>query len=266
MELSLAPGAGGTVDSMAALDYYLAAVAGAGFRFVSLGLQQLGPALEERGGLDRAAAMVSAHGLTCRDVLSLSVRRDDVETLQAAEQLAEVAGALGAGHVLTLLWTRVSDESLDRLGRCGDVVARSGARLAFEFVPGGPASRISEALGLVDVVGPERMGVMIDTWHFFRGGSTWHELENVPLDRVAFVQFDDALAAESDDVMHESVDRRTWPGEGEFDLTRFAATLTARGWSGLVSIEVLSAELRRLDWPAYTRLAYRTTAPYWNQS
>jgi sugar phosphate isomerase/epimerase len=105
--------------------------------------------------------------------------------------------------------------------------------------------------------------VLIDTWHFFRGASTWQELSTIPLDDIAYVQFDDALASESDDLMHESIDRRTWPGEGEFDLTRFADTLTGRGWSGLVSIEVLSAELRRLDWPTYTSLAYRTTRPYW---
>ena len=263
MQLSLAPGAGGSIDSMADLDSYLAAVAAAGFGFVSLGMQQLVPAFEDPGGLGRVAKMLDAHGLVCRDVLALTIRRDDTEALRAAGQLAEAAHAFGASQVLTLLYTRVSDESLDRLGRCGDVVADAGARLALEFIPGGPVSRIGEALVVLGAVGADRVGVMIDTWHFFRGGSTWQELETIPLDQIAYVQFDDALAPESDDLMHESIDRRTWPGEGEFDLTRFARTLTARGWSGLVSIEVLSSELRQLDLATYTSLAYRTTSPYW---
>jgi sugar phosphate isomerase/epimerase len=263
MELSLSPGAGGSIGSLADLDTYLAAVGAAGFGCVSLGLQQLTPALDQPGGLKQVAEMLDAHGLRCRDVLALTIRRDDDEALRAAGQLAEAAAAFGAEQVLTLLYTRVRDESLDRLGRCAEVVADAGARLALEFIPGGPVSRISEALVVTGAVGPDRVGVMIDSWHFFRGGSTWPELEQIPLDRIGFVQFDDALAPEGDDIMHESIDRRTWPGQGEFDLTRFADTLTGRGWSGLVSVEVLSAELRELDLPTYTALAYQTTRPYW---
>lgn len=63
--------------------------------------------------------------------------------------------------------------------------------------------------------------------------------------------------------MHETMDRRAMPGEGELDLARFARTLTERGWAGLVSVEVLSASLRQLDIGTFARRAYETTAPYW---
>jgi sugar phosphate isomerase/epimerase len=67
----------------------------------------------------------------------------------------------------------------------------------------------------------------------------------------------------SDDVLDETMNRRTWPAHGEFDLHRFARTLMDRGWTGLVSVEVLSEELRRLDVETFTRLAYSTAVPYW---
>ncbi|MEZ4282054.1 MAG: hypothetical protein R3F21_20825 [Myxococcota bacterium] len=61
----------------------------------------------------------------------------------------------------------------------------------------------------------------------------------------------------------ETVDRRVFPGEGLFDLERFSRTLRARGFDGLVSVEVLSKAWRGGDVDAFIERAYRTSAPYW---
>ncbi len=107
------------------------------------------------------------------------------------------------------------------------------------------------------------MGVLIDSWHFFRGDSSWDQLTAVPLDRIAYVQFSDAPPPASEDGIHETMHRRVMPGEGTFELGRFAAVLLDRGWAGLVSAEVLSAGLRELPVPEVARLAYASTARYW---
>jgi sugar phosphate isomerase/epimerase len=260
---SLSPGAGMAIDSFADLDAYLGAVADAGFSDVSLGLQQVAFA-SGPGDLDRVAARVARHGLRCPDVLSLVVRRDGDATRAAADGIARLAAAVGAEHVLVLFFTSVRDESVELLSDVADIVGEAGARLAFEFTPKSPVSNIRDTLALVDRVGPERLGVMIDTWHFFRGDSTWEELASIPPERIAYVQFTDALPMVTEDIMHETTNRRTWPGAGELDLARFADTLRARGWSGLVSVEVLSEEHRRLDVSTYAALAHDTTAPYWS--
>ncbi len=142
-------------------------------------------------------------------------------------------------------------------------MAASGARLAVEFAPTGAIDSINGALDVVEQVGPERSGILIDSWHFFRGPSEWEDLATVPLERIAYVQFDDALDPLSDDVMSETTDRRTWPGQGTLDLSRFASTLTTRGWDGMVSVEVLSREHRALDVATFTRLAFETSQPFW---
>jgi sugar phosphate isomerase/epimerase len=255
--LSLAPGTGFQVGSLADLDVYLGAVADAGFSSVSLGMNQV------IGNVADVAHLLTTHGLRCSDLLSLQVSRHDDEVLALAAKLANAAGVLGADHVLSLFWTRVNDESVDRFGRCADLMVRAGARLALEMPPIGELNNISAALSVVDAVGYARASLMIDTFHFSRGSSTWSQLESFPLEALGYVQFDDALAPEGDDVMHETLDRRTMPGEGELELWRFANTLMGRGWSGLVSVEVLSAELRQLDVATFARLAYEHTAPYW---
>jgi sugar phosphate isomerase/epimerase len=257
VELSLAPGAGLQIQTVGDLDNYLGAVAEAGFPSISLSLDQL------LGDPARAAGMLAVHGLHCRDVLALQVSRDEEKVFERTEQLARAAEALGAEYVLALFWSRVNEESIDRFGRCADVVRRAGARLALEMPPIGELNSIGASLWIVNAVGIQRAALMIDTFHFMRGSSTWADLESFPLDALGYVQFDDALAPLTDDVMNETVNRRTMPGDGEFDLHRFATTLSNRGWSGLVSIEVLSAELRLLDMSTFARKAFETSARYW---
>jgi sugar phosphate isomerase/epimerase len=263
MEFALAGGAGGPFETPGDIDAYLGGVADAGFSSVSISPTHVAALGEGTAALEATSRLLTTHGLTCSDVQSLTVNRDDEATMEQARRAAVMAGALGADNVLTLLRTRVSDESVDRLGRCADTVGSGGARLALEFVPGGAIDRIESTVDLIGRLGADRAGMLIDSWHFFNGASEWPELETVPLDLISLVQFDDALAPISEDVMFETMDRRAWPGQGVFELERFASTLTDRGWSGVVSVEVLSAELRKLDSPAFARAAMETTKPYW---
>jgi sugar phosphate isomerase/epimerase len=64
--------------------------------------------------------------------------------------------------------------------------------------------------------------------------------------------------------MHETTQRRVLPGEGHFDLERFARCLRSRGWDGAVSIELLSAEMR--SWPreVFAKRVHAAARPYWS--
>jgi sugar phosphate isomerase/epimerase len=112
-------------------------------------------------------------------------------------------------------------------------------------------------------VGPGRAGVVIDTWHFTNGPSTFEDLEVMPLDRLAYVQFCDAPPWIGDDWMFETGDRRVMPGEGTFELQRFASVLLDRGWAGLVTLEVPSVELSELPFTEIARRGMAAMARYW---
>jgi sugar phosphate isomerase/epimerase len=256
-ELALAPGAGFDVTSAADLDRYLGAVSAAGFQGVSLSLQQT------EHCIDAVPNLLTRHSLRCPDILSLAVSKNDEQVLDTARRLAGLAELVEAQFVLSLFFTRVNEQSIDRYGRCADIIAAAGAKLALEMPPIGELNSINAALGVVDTLGPDRCCLMVDTFHFSRGSSTWEQLESLPLNALGYVQFDDALPPIGDDVMFETMDRRTMPGQGEFDLRRFSQVLTDRGWTGWVSVEVLSAELRKLQMEEFARQAYASTAPYW---
>ena len=232
----------------------VSAAAGAGFAAVGITGQRAGAA---------AAAALAEAGLRCHELLALVVGADEEATLRQAGQLAAAAAVVSAEWVLTTFAMPPDGRTATLIERCAAMFAEAGARMAVEFSPLGTVPTLPAALDVVEAAGAGRAGVLIDTWHFFRGDSTWAQLARVPLDQIAYVQFDDAPPPVSDNGIRETMHRRVMPGDGTFDLSRFASTLLDRGWSGLVSVEVLNAGLRELPVPDFARRAYETTAPYW---
>jgi sugar phosphate isomerase/epimerase len=210
-----------------------------------------------------AVTALADSGLRCHELLALVLTNDEQSTLDHARRLSKVAAAVQAQWVLTTFLTPLDRRSRPLIERCAAMFAEAGAGMAVEFSPLGPVTSISAALDVVEAAGADRAGVLIDSWHFFRGDSTWEQLESVPLDRIAYVQFDDALPSPSRSELAETMHYRLMPGDGAFELDRFASTLLDRGWSGVVSVEVLSAELRSLPVRDFAKLAYNSTARFW---
>jgi sugar phosphate isomerase/epimerase len=141
----------------------------------------------------------------------------------------------------------------------------AGAGMAVEYTPLGAIPTIRDGMEFVMAASrTARAGLLIDSWHFCLSDDTWGDLAAVAIDDIAYVQFTDALEPEyRDRMVRESLHRRAVPGEGVLELDRFAATLLDRGWDGTVSVEVLSAELRRLPVDAMVERLYATTSGYW---
>jgi sugar phosphate isomerase/epimerase len=211
---------------------------------------------------DATLSILKDHGLPAHDVLALMVAKNE-KTENYARRVAEGAAAVNAPWVLCLFTEEPSPEGRKLFERCAAIIAESGARMAVEFNPFSPVSNIDAAVEVVDWVGSARAAVMIDTWHFFRGDSTFSQLEQVPLEKIAYVQFDDAPAPYSTDGYAETMNGRVFPGNGVFELSRFTQTLRNRDWEGVVSVEVLNSELSVLPIPEFARSAYQTSAPYW---
>jgi len=225
-----------------------------GFAAVGLGVAQAD---------EQAAASLAVNGVRCHELLAFVLGRDEEANLRHAQGLAQAADAVGAEWVLTTFGAPITSDSGRAIARFAAMFSEAGAKMAAEFSPLGKVTSIPAALAVVEAAGVDRAGVLIDSWHFFRGGGTWEDLTSVPLDRIAYVQFADAPEPVSDDAFDETMNRRVMPGDGSFDLERFSSTLLERGWQGLVSVEVLSRDLRRLSVPEFARMGYEKTARYW---
>ncbi len=255
IELALTPDFRWTID----VDDLLTAAQSAGFSAVGIRGEDANTTV---------AATLTRSGLRCHEVLALMLGPDEQANVAQAQQLADGAAAIGATAVVATFVAPLTADTGRTVQRCAAIVADAGAQLAIEFTPFGEVSSIPAALAIADLAGTDRAGtaragILIDTWHFFRGGSVWEDLETVPLERIVHVQFDDAPEPVSDNGTHETINRRVMPGDGQFELERFVSTLRDRGWDGVVSVEVLNKELRALPVDEFATLAYAHTAPYW---
>jgi len=209
------------------------------------------------------AAAYEAAGIRCHEVMALLITDDDEATLNWAQRLAHSAALVAAPWITTVFVAGIDARRLELVSRCAAIFADAGVGMAVEFSPAGAVTSITEGLAIVDAVGADRAALLVDSWHFHVGPSTWGDLERLRPEQLASVQFSDVQAPLSDDVMAETMERRVMPGDGLADLDRFATTLLEGGFDGLVSVEVLNRELRRLPVPEFVRRAYESTVRYW---
>ena len=215
-----------------------------------------------RADADARAAYDEA-GLRCHEIMALVITDDAERTIAYATRLAEAAQTMGAPWVNTVFRAPPTGQAAAAIRRCAAMFADVGSAMAVEFSPLGSVPGINEGLEVVEIAG-SGAALMIDTWHFFLGPSSWTDLEALPAEKIAYVQFSDASDPVSEDLFAETMGRRLMPGDGTCDLDRFAATLHGRGFAGYVSVEVLSAELRTLPVPEFLQQAFTATARYWS--
>lgn len=229
---------------------FLAAAASAGFEGVGLDTVTVARFLQDGCALDDLTELMHGHGLACTDVGVLVADGPHAET--DAALLAELAAATRAGVCITVFDSRPSPASLAALERSSNALAQSGARLALEFVGYTGVPTAQDALDVCGAVGWERCGVLLDSWHFFRGGAPWELLRSLTGERLALVHVNDGGPPERDPVL-ESRHRRLPAGRGSFPLGELAGMLAELGYAGAVSAEVLSDELRGLPLAAAAR-------------
>lgn len=250
MELGLTPDTRQHVDTAA----LIGAAGAAGF--TSLGM------VAGRFGASTAGALEQA-GLGCHELLGLQVGPDLAAAEAMALRLVDDAAAVGARWVLTTFQVEVRGAIAEAVARWAARFTEAGSGLAVEFSPLGPVASIGDALEVLALTGAARTGMVIDSWNFCFGPSTWNDLEAVPFDAVAHLQFTDAMAPIGEPDMEEAMTRRALPGQGVLELDRFVATLRDRGWDGIVSMQVLSDELRELPIEEYARRVHAAGARYW---
>lgn len=208
----------------------------------------------ERARGQDAAALASAvarSGLRCATVVAMRASEGTTSTA-SARALLPLVQALRPANVLTVFDVAPTPDVVADMRTAAATMAAAGARLAVEFLPHRPVADLAGARAVCAAIG-HRAGVCLDAWHFFRGGEQWDELAATPAAEIAYVQCSDALPLASDDLALETATRRTLPGQGEFDLPRFAAAVRATGYDGDVGLEILSPDYRGEDAEAFAR-------------
>ena len=249
-----------------ALEDVLTAASLAGFRSVGLDMWSVDEHLERGHSLAGLTATLQRADLQCTDVLPLVVGADTDLTVQSAARLATMATATGATLCATAIGPEIADprdrRAHDGLCRCAEILHGAGVRLAIEYLPYSCVASVADAVELCDAVGWDAAGLLVDSWHTLVTGQL-AGLAGLSARDIALVQYSDGVIPRSDDVRDASRNHRRLPGQGDFDLAAFVDAVVATGYTGVVSPEVLSAEVRASSPTTFAAAVHRALQEQW---
>jgi 4-hydroxyphenylpyruvate dioxygenase len=134
-----------------------------------------------------------------------------------------------------------------QLRRLGEEAEAHGVRLAYEALAWGRyVDDYRHAWRIVELADHPAVGVCLDSFHILSRGHDPAGIEQIPGDRIFFLQLADAPALTMD-VLSWSRHFRLFPGEGAFDLKTFVGHVLAAGYPGPLSLEVFNDVFRQTD-------------------
>ena len=169
--------------------------------------------------------------------------------LERAERKFELMGELGAP--MMLVCSNVSPAAIDdderaaaQLHALAERAARHGLRIGYEALAWGAHVRTySHVWRIVQKADHSHLGVLLDSFHTLALADDPAGIEQIPGDKIFFVQLADAPKLKMD-VLTWSRHFRCFPGQGEFDLAGFVRHALAAGYTGPLSLEIFNDEFR----------------------
>ena len=145
------------------------------------------------------------------------------------------------------------------LAELSKIAADYHMRLALEYmgVPKNSVRTYAHAMEIVERTGADNVGLLVDTWHHFAGGSKPEELLGPGSDKIFTVHIGDAP-----DKAPLTLRRNEciWPGDGSAPIPEMLRNLKKVGYEGIVSVEIFDPGVQAMDPGFCIPLAYERTA------
>jgi 2-keto-myo-inositol isomerase len=141
----------------------------------------------------------------------------------------------------------------------GDIAGRHSTGLAFEFL--GQANCSVQTLGLareiIEQVNKENVGLVIDSFHFYTGGSLIESIESIDPRHLFIFHINDAEDLPRDQLEDR---HRLLPGLGILPLEQIVSAIKRAGYDGVVSVEIFRPEYWERDPLELARAAHAAVA------
>jgi 2-keto-myo-inositol isomerase len=171
------------------------------------------------------------------------------------QELCARADALGCDKIVVVpsptpergtSWEEIKAESVRVLHDLADIAAPFGVQLAYEFLGFGWCSvrTLAQCWDIVQAVNRPDVGLVIDTCHFYAGGSELASIEAVDPEKLLIFHINDVEERPKETIEDA---HRLLPGEGVIPLGDILSRLHQIGFDGLCSIELFRPEYWERD-------------------
>jgi len=244
-------GFNGATTMKATLPQDIAAAGSAGFKGLEIWAAKMDAYLAEEGnspetldGLFKRAGVGPA-SINSIEFITFRPPEEYKAIRKRCQALCELAASLGAGTIVVVpsptpegaTWDEIEAESVRVLRDLSDVAAPYGTRLAFEFLGFGWCSvrTLEQCWEIVRETDRDNIGLVLDTCHFFAGGSSVAAIGGVDPNKILIFHINDVEERPKETIEDA---HRLLPGEGVIPLDDILAALQETGFDGLCSIEL----------------------------
>jgi len=249
----------GATTMKADLETDIRAAAAAGYDLVELRSNKLYDYLETKT-VDDLKALLAETGIGVLSINTLEhiTWRSDEDYAAIKEEcakLSEISQAIGCPYVLSVPGAlrqgpktdeETIEESVRVLNELADIAESYGIKLGFEFLgeAGNSVTTLDLGSKIVELVGRESVGNVIDTYHFYAGSSSFDALENLDPAKLFIFHINGAEDLPKDQ-LNDS--KRLYPGEGILPIGEMKAILDKIGYDGPASVEIFRPEYWEQD-------------------
>ncbi|MHB0877232.1 MAG: sugar phosphate isomerase/epimerase family protein [Anaerolineae bacterium] len=251
---------------------FATAASDAGFEAIEVGLDNLEAYAGQHSLADLKAFLSAKHLKLGSGGLPVDWRAPEAkfrQDLEALPKRLEFGRELGLRRYCTWIpprWDKPYAEvfafARERFSAIADAFAPYGATFGLEFV--GPQggfrttqykfiSTLAEVMHLIDRMGRDNVGVMIDSYHLFVGEATLAEIAALPAPRIVQFHINDAYVGVPREELEDL--KRLLPGEGAIPLVPMLRAVASTGYDWTVSIETFNQEVKAMGPAAAARRA-----------
>ncbi|MFI6622999.1 bifunctional sugar phosphate isomerase/epimerase/4-hydroxyphenylpyruvate dioxygenase family protein [Streptomyces sp. NPDC050528] len=134
-----------------------------------------------------------------------------------------------------------------QLSRLADLAQEFGVRVAYEALAWGRhVSTYDHAWRIVESADHPALGTCLDSFHILSRGSDPKGIEDIPGEKIFFLQLADAPLLAMD-VLQWSRHYRCFPGQGGFDVAGLVRHVLTAGYDGPLSLEVFNDVFRQAE-------------------
>ncbi|MGH9948279.1 MAG: sugar phosphate isomerase/epimerase family protein [Pyrinomonadaceae bacterium] len=261
----------GATTMSADLETDILAAAAAGYDLVELRSNKLYDYLETHP-VDNLNALLAETGvgvLSINTLEHITWRSDEdyAAIKDECEKLSAISAAIGCPYVLSVPGAlrqgpktekETIDESVRVLNELAEIAEPHGVKIGFEFL--GEAGNSVQTLDLgsriVNAVDRESVGNVIDTYHFYAGGSTYEAIDKLDPKKLFIFHINDAEDLPKSE-LNDS--KRLYPGLGILPIKKIKEHLDNIGYDGPVSVEIFRPEYWEQDPFEVARIAKTAT-------
>lgn len=243
----------GATTMRADLETDIKAASAAGYELIELWASKLREFLKTKTAADlkRLLQESNLEPYSINSIEHITFRNaEDYEKIKAeCEEYSRIAGELNCPYVVVVpgklpenaTETEIVDESVKVLNELADIAGKYNVGLAFEFL--GQTDCSVQTLDLdkkiIEKVNRENVGLVIDTFHFYAGNSTFEAIETLDPKKLFIFHINDAEDLPKNDLTDA---HRLYPGEGILPIREIKERFDAIGYDRMVSIEIFRPE------------------------